>query len=276
MKESQAPRIGTRSTDAGLLIALAGVLPELRGGLTPAAADALVAVLMRELATDAAAVIAADTVLAYQGIGSEHHLAGRPYRKLLAGRALGSGRTVVARGSRAVGCAVQSCRLTSGVAAPIQSGGEVAGVLVLLRADKRPLSGSVRRGAEAVARFVGRYLDHLANEDGRVRLEHEVARAARYGKPLAVAVFTSGELPSQKLERSLRAHVRAADILTRLDAQRVAVIQPDTGLDSARRATDRLLGSIGDDLRGLVRAGVGAYPAMAQDPEGLIRSASPT
>jgi len=159
--EAPVTRHPTRSTDAGLLLAIAEVLPVLTRGLDPVASGALVKVALRELGCDAAAVVGPDQILAYAGIGGDHHIPGQPYRTLLAGRSLVDGRTVVARGARAVGCAVPNCPLTSGVAAPIKLSGQVAATLVLLRAERRPLSGSVRRGTEAVAQFVGRYLEHL-------------------------------------------------------------------------------------------------------------------
>ena len=261
------PRIGTRSTDAGLLIALAGVLPALRQGLTPAAAEALVDVQMRELAIDAATVVSGDSIVAFRGSGAEHHVPGQPYRTLLAGRALASGRTVVARGSRAVGCAVPSCLLTSGVAAPVRSGGRVIGAIVLLRAERRPLSGSVRRAAEAVAQFVGRYLDHLTRpDDVQGLLRHEVARAQRTAMPLAVSVFSATDVDADRIRTPLSSEARASDIVAVLNERSVALIQPNTALGQAQTAAERISLGLHRELGTAVRFVTSTYPEAPDWP----------
>lgn len=273
--EAAALKIGTRSTDAGLLVALSAALPQLRQGLTAAAADALVRVLLRELAIDAAAVIGGDIVLAFRGAGAEHHVAGRPYRTLLAGRALSDGNVVVARGSRAVGCAVPGCPLTGGVAAPVRVGGKVIGAIVLLRDGQRPLSGSVRRGAQAVAQFLGKYLDSLDRPaDIHELLRYEVARAARYAEPLAVSVFSAADVPAERIRVPLRAEARAADIVAVLDGNSVALIQPKTALEAAQTAAARISRVLQGEVGAHVTAGTAAYPA-APDPATLIRLAAP-
>lgn len=255
------PRVGTRSTDAGLLVALAGVLPELRHGFTPAAAEALVDLLLRKLAIDAATVIVGDSIVAFRGSGADHHLAGQPYRTLLAGRALAAGRTVVARGSRAVGCAVPACTLTSGVAAPVTAGDRVIGAIVLLRADRRPLSGSVRRGAEAVAQFVGKYLDHLTRpDDVQGLLRHEVARAQRNAEPFAVSVFSAPDVAAHRIRTPLSSEARASDIVAVLNERSVALIQPNTALHQARTAAERISLSLHRQIGTAMNTVITTYP----------------
>lgn len=267
-------KIGTRSTDAGLLVALSGVLPQLGRGLTTDAAEALVRVLLRELAIDAAAVVGGDIVLAFRGAGADHHVAGRPYRTLLAGRALNEGRVVVARGARAVGCAVPGCPLTGGVASPVKVGGKVIGAIILLRDAQRPLSGSVRRGAQAVAQFLGKYLDNLDRPDIHDLLRHEVAKAARYAEPLAVSVFSATEVPAERIKALLGVEARAADIIAVLDGNSVALIKPKTALEPAQTAAARICDVLQRELGAQVTAGTAAYPA-APDPATLIRQAAP-
>lgn len=266
IKDGQ-PRVGTRSTDAGLLVALAGALPELRHGLTPATAEALVDLQMRELAIDAAAVISVDSIVAFRGSGADHHLRGQPYRTLLAGRALAGGRTMVARGSRAVGCAVPSCVLTGGVAAPVRSGGRVIGAIALFRADRRPLSGSVRRGAEAVAQFVGMYLDHLTRpDDVQSLLRHEVARAQRSAMPLAVSVFSAHDITAHQIRTPLSSGARASDIVAVLNERSVALIQPNTALGQAQTAAERISLGLHRELGTAVSFVTSTYPEAPDWP----------
>jgi len=271
-----AHRTAARSTDAGLLVAIAGTLPLLRNGLDRAAAEALVSALLRELAIDAAAIVAGESVIAYQGAGSDHHEPGRPYRMLLTGRALASKRTIVARGSRAVGCAVPSCTMTSGVAAPIESGGKVIGAVVLLRAERRPLAGSVRRGAAAVARFLGEYVQHRAmSGDATEPLRRELARAQRYDTPVSVSVFRAADVPTRPIDSALRGRARAADIVAALDERCAVLIQSDTALPHARVATARLSLWLGEDLGTAITTGIAAYPDHTSDAAGLLSEAMP-
>ena len=267
MSRDGQPRIGTRSTDAGLLVALAGALPHLCHGLTPAAAEALVGVQMRVLAIDAAAVVSGNSIVAFRGSGAEHHVPGQPYRTLLVGRALAGGRTVVARGSRAVGCAVPSCPLTSGVAAPVRSGGRVTGAIVLLRAERRPLSGSVRRAAEAVAQFVGMYLDQLTRpDDVQGLLRQEVARAQRTAMPLAVSVFSAPDVAAQRIRTPLSSEARASDIVAVLNERSVALIQPNTALGQAQTAAERISLGLHRELGTVVRFVTATYPEAPDLP----------
>lgn len=165
ISEATLDRRSARPADSGLIIALSTILPNLRRGLNEQSGAEIAGLLQRHLRVDAAAVLNGETVVAYLGEGSDHHGQGRPYRMLVTGRALASRDLVVARGARAVGCAVATCTLTSGVAAPIIVAGEVAGAIVLLNSARHPMSGSARRAAQAVARFVGQYLEHVPEGD---------------------------------------------------------------------------------------------------------------
>jgi len=123
----------------------------------------------------------------------------------------------------------------------VRSGDRVIGAIVLLRTERRPLNGSVRRGAEAVAQFVGKYLDHLTRpDDVQGVLRHEMATAERSTMPLAVSVFSAPHVAADRLRTPLSSGSRASDIVAVLDERSVALIQPNTALHQARIAAERI------------------------------------
>jgi hypothetical protein len=79
------------------------------------------------------------------------------------------------------------------------------------------------------------------------RLEEEVERARRYGRPLAVVVATPALLPGEQLSEQLSDAgieaalkvVRKTDLLGRLDAGGLLMIMPETSLQGAEAAASR-------------------------------------
>ncbi|BAS29231.1 sensor histidine kinase [Limnochorda pilosa] len=134
-------------------------LPLLRGGLTAKSARRTTELLQRRLQLDAAAVVDTEVVLAFQGIGSDHHLPGTPIATSLTRRALTEGRVLAAAGPEAIGCARPDCPLGAAMVLPLQVRGQVVGALKLYRRRRRHLGRARARAAEAVARLFSVYLE---------------------------------------------------------------------------------------------------------------------
>lgn len=103
------------------------------------------------LDVDAVEIVHDEHVLAFSGSGKDHHRPGLPFRTLLVGRTLREGRPIWARGSRAVGCVVPHCPLTSGFAVPITNVNHGRLVVALFSARRQPLSATARRTALGLA-----------------------------------------------------------------------------------------------------------------------------
>ncbi len=121
------------------------------------------------------------------------------------------------------------------------------------------------------------------------RLSEELSRAARTGRPLALAILDldkfkkvndtyghqAGDAVLQQVASAVRALLRASDVLARYGGEEFALILPDTDLDAAWAIVDRLRREVaatdirlsdGRTIRVTFSAGVSAF--SGGDPRG--------
>ncbi len=123
-------------------------------------------------------------------------------------------------------------------------------------------------------------------------LAHEVARAARYGRPLSalmVAMDETGSTPAgsagpllSALAESLRRTFRVADRVFRIDFDAFVVLLPETALDGALVAATRFVEALraqplqasGTPRRATVSVGVADFPRFGKGKaDDLVRAA---
>jgi diguanylate cyclase (GGDEF)-like protein len=174
----------------------------------------------------------------------------------------------------------------------ISSGGEVLGTLCATARDKR-LGGDDRTTLELLARelsllvktlFLTEETRRLANNDPLTglqnrrrtteRLEIEIARARRYGVPLAIALcdvdhfkqvndrfgHNVGDHVLVQVGRVLQTTLREVDLVGRWGGEEFLVVLPDTDHAGARVVGERL------------RAGIEGLPAFSGGPERVTAS----
>ena len=122
----------------------------------------------------------------------------------------------------------------------------------------------------------------------RLTLEYEFLRAARYGHPLSCVIVRvepakSGEGVAEPLlveiVDRLKASLRGADLLFRFDAERFAVLLPETDGPGARSAVQRMILSLrtGEAIvasRRRLLLGAASYPQPAVATyDALVRGA---
>lgn len=108
------------------------------------------------------------------------------------------------------------------------------------------------------------WLTCLWNRRGFVeRLEGEIERGARYGRPFAVALLDAdrfkdvndrhgheaGDEVLRIVGRLLVERTRASDTAARIGGDEFAVLLPETTLDSAAEAVEKLQGALGEAMR---------------------------
>jgi diguanylate cyclase (GGDEF)-like protein len=121
----------------------------------------------------------------------------------------------------------------------------------------------------------------------------EVARAARYGRSVAVAMLdldhfkavndsfghARGDDVLQQVAAVLRSVVREVDTIYRYGGEEFLVLMPETNCDSGVELCDRLREAVRARVtlpnghRPTISGGVAAFPAQADSPEGLIAAA---
>ncbi|HEX6245076.1 MAG TPA: diguanylate cyclase [Polyangiales bacterium] len=174
----------------------------------------------------------------------------------------------------------------------LSSGGEHLGSLCAIARDKR-LGGEDRNTLELLSKelpllvktlFLSEETRRLANNDGLTglqnrrrtteRLEIEIARARRYGVPLAVALcdvdhfkqvndrfgHNMGDQVLVQVGRALQTTLREVDLVGRWGGEEFLIILPDTDVTGGRVVAERL------------RAGIEALPAFSAGPERVTAS----
>jgi diguanylate cyclase (GGDEF)-like protein len=123
----------------------------------------------------------------------------------------------------------------------------------------------------------------------RSGLEYEVARARRYGRPLAALLACvenydslRGELGRAGCERlvielveKLKSGLRETDLLFRIDQDEFVALMPETDTVGAESARERVLLTVGGMTQTvLISVGLGVYPSAAvATPEDVMRAA---
>ena len=126
-----------------------------------------------------------------------------------------------------------------------------------------------------VLRREPRVTDGAAIDVGRlrVRLEEELARAADYGRPLALAVITPGKAADH---HAVAAHaigaLRRMDIVACDGTSELVVVLPELGGEAARAACVEVLAAIAS-ITSEARGGVATYPGDGCDAETLFSGA---
>jgi len=190
-------------------------------------------------------------------------------------------------------------------AAPIRVEGRLWGVLGVVSRDPGRLADDAEQRLERFADFVGiaianaearESLLRQASTDPLTGLAHhgafhdslceEVARAARYGHPLSLAVIDIdhfkrvndahghqvGDQTLRGVADQLQAHARGIDVIARIGGEEFAWLMPQTAMPGARVAVERFRVAVGDAafgavLRLTVSAGVAALEAGHDESE---------
>ena len=119
-----------------------------------------------------------------------------------------------------------------------------------------------------------------------INMQQAIALSERYGKPLCVAMFDidffkkyndtkghdAGDNLLAKVAGEIATGARESDLASRFGGEEFLLILPESNLDQARLAVDRIRQSIEDTLEVTISAGVAMYKKGTSDVE-LIRMA---
>lgn len=123
------------------------------------------------------------------------------------------------------------------------------------------------------------------------RMAAEIDRHLRYGHPLALLVLDldnfksindtyghqAGDQTLAAVGQVLRSHTRATDVAARCGGEEFAVLMPDTGLEGAAAAAERLRASVQRTVAApiplTVSIGVAAVPPCPPDADALMAAA---
>lgn len=144
-------------------------LPYLRQGLTPASAQKTAEIIYELTNMDSVAITDQATVLAFVGLGDDHHKPGQPINTASTRKVLEEQKLIVMQTPEDRGCSVADCPLGSGVAAPLFSHGEAVGVIKLSRAAASAMGAMDVQLADGLANLLSVQIQ-LAEVDNQKKL----------------------------------------------------------------------------------------------------------
>ncbi|MBP8612680.1 MAG: histidine kinase [Candidatus Atribacteria bacterium] len=130
-------------------------LPILSKGLDYETADETVKVILQNTNLDAVGITDTEKILAFRGIGSDHHKPTAPIETKSTRRALETKEIIIMFDEFEIGCKFKNCPLRSGVAVPLKdSSGEVFGVLKLYRKERAMITPFDEEMAKGLANIL--------------------------------------------------------------------------------------------------------------------------
>ncbi len=147
-------------------------LPFLRHGLTPASAQKTAGIIYELTGMDAVCITDRDQVLAFIGVGDDHHAPGQPISTASTRRVLEEQRLIVLDTLADRGCTNPGCPLRCGVAAPLFSHGEVVGAIKLSRAMTGTVTAMDIRLVDGLANLLSVQIQ-LAEADNQRKLREK-------------------------------------------------------------------------------------------------------
>jgi diguanylate cyclase (GGDEF)-like protein len=144
-----------RALQSQSILGIAGdSMAHLNDGLTPQAASEICKLVLGHTNASAVAITDMDTVLGFEGAGSDHHEVGGPIVTEATREALATNRRKIIRNRADIACPEATCPLRAAVIVPLQSGDLVRGTLKFYYSAPRRLN----RTAIALADGLGRLL----------------------------------------------------------------------------------------------------------------------
>lgn len=112
-------------------------LPLLQNGLNPAAAAEIIEMIKEESKVDAVAITDKKEILAFSGLGSDHHHSGEKIKTEASKKALAEKRTMLIENKSDINCDNQNCELTDAVITPLKIENTIYGLLKLYRSGQK-------------------------------------------------------------------------------------------------------------------------------------------
>ena len=131
----------------------------LRLGLTPETADEVCRLVLARTSASAVAITDRSTVLAFAGVGEDHHIVGGPIMTQATTEALLENQHQVLETREEIGCPDAACQLRAAVVVPLETRGIPVGTLKFYYTSPRRLNETSVTLAEGLARLLSTQLE---------------------------------------------------------------------------------------------------------------------
>ena len=169
--ETEQDTYGAKAAYLSLEIARR-TLPYLRDGFTGDAARHTARIIHELTRTAAVAITDREQLIAFVGLGSDHHQAGDQLSSQAVLRAIAEETVVMLSSTEEKICPAKGCPLTSGVAAPLFANGAVIGAIQLFRKGQDSVSEVDVRLADGIANLLSVQIQ-LADTDRQRKMREE-------------------------------------------------------------------------------------------------------
>lgn len=116
-------------------------MPILSKGLNRETADITAKMILENTNLDAVGITDTEKILAFRGLGEDHHKPMLPFKTTATAYAIKTGNIVFLSNRKEIGCSEKKCPLGSGIVVPLKnSEGEVFGTLKLYRKEEKALT----------------------------------------------------------------------------------------------------------------------------------------
>jgi LytS/YehU family sensor histidine kinase len=126
----------------------------LRNGLNEESAKQVAKIIYQETMADAVAVTGRDKILAYMGVGADHHRVGDSFITEATKQAMITRKTIIGNDKASIGCPDAACPLSSVVSAPLLVNDTFYGTLKLYKTDKNAISPYEGELVQGIADFL--------------------------------------------------------------------------------------------------------------------------
>ncbi|MGB9694827.1 MAG: LytS/YhcK type 5TM receptor domain-containing protein [Caldisericaceae bacterium] len=160
-------------------------LPILSKGFNPESADAACKIILKYTNLDAVGIADTHHILAFRGLGSDHHLPNSPVKTVSTLEALKTGDVLFLSNKNEIGCDNENCPLSSGVVAPLKtSQGETFGALKLYRKHENDMNAFDFEMAKGLASILATQIElNKIEQEKRLRIVSQLKELQSHINP---------------------------------------------------------------------------------------------
>lgn len=100
-----------------------------------------------------------NTILAHEGLGSDHHISGEPIRTTVTRQVINDGRIRILNTPKEIECSSENCQLKSAIVVPLKEGDDIIGTLKLYYAKENGISYTNEKLAIGLSQIISTQLE---------------------------------------------------------------------------------------------------------------------
>jgi two-component system sensor histidine kinase LytS len=174
--KAEQDNYGATAAEVSLEIA-SRTLPYLRHGLTTDSAQKTAEIIFKLTKVASVSITDREVVLAYIGLGDDHHKVSQPIMTSSTKRTIKEGQVLISSSQEERGCPVENCPLHSGVVAPLTAHGMTIGTIKLSKQDDHDIGELDLRMIDGIAKLLSIQIQLAEIDEQRIMREKAELKA---------------------------------------------------------------------------------------------------